>query len=110
MPVRFKVIQFVCQFPCQLEPAEKTVHGAFFCNQTLVIHDPQHQFSLWLFQSLDELLVTIFNFLLSLWYGQWRVKSVVKLFQSVVNVSYLLYSKTPYHRSAEKATIIFEFL
>ena len=57
MPVRFKVIQFVCQFPCQFKPAEETIHGAFFRNQTLVIHDPQHQFSLRLFQSLNELPV-----------------------------------------------------
>ena len=34
--------------------------------------------------------VTIFNFLLSLCHGKWRVKSVVELFQSVVHVSYLL--------------------
>ena len=90
MPVRFKVIQFVCQFPCQFKPAEETIHGAFFRNQTLVIHDPQHQFSLRLFQSLNELPVAIFNFLLSLCHGKWRVKSVVELFQSVIHVSYLL--------------------
>ena len=80
MPVRLKVIQFVCQFPCQFKPAVETVHGASFRNQALVIHDSQHQFSLWLFQPLDELLVTIFNLLLSLCHGKWRVKSVVELF------------------------------
>ena len=63
---------------------------AFLCNEVLCVHDPQHQLSLWLFQSLNELLVASFNFLLRLCHRQWRVKSVVEFFQGVVHMLYLL--------------------
>ena len=49
MPVRFKMIQFVCHFPRQTESAEKAVQGPFLDDMVLGINDPQHQFSLWLF-------------------------------------------------------------
>ena len=39
MPVRFKVIQFVCQFPRQFKPIEKTVQGAFLSDEILGIYD-----------------------------------------------------------------------
>ena len=69
MPVHFKVIQSICQFPRQFKPAKETVHGAFLCNQALCIHDPKHQSSLRFFQTLNKLLVASFDFLLGLLHG-----------------------------------------
>lgn len=56
MPVHFKVIQFVRQFPRPFEPLEKTVQRAFLSDEILCIHDLQHQFSLRLFQPLKRLI------------------------------------------------------
>ena len=100
MPVCLKVIQLVCQFPCQLESAKETVHRAFLCNEVLCVHDPQHQLSLWLFQSLNELLVASFNFLLRLCHRQWRVKSVVEFFSGRCSYALPPCSKTTYHKLA----------
>lgn len=69
MPVHFKVIQFICQFPCQTESADKAVHGALLYHQVLGIHDPQNQLSLGFFQALDKLLVASFDFLFGLLHG-----------------------------------------
>lgn len=40
MPVRFKMIQFVCQFPRQTESADKAVHGALLYHQVLRVDAP----------------------------------------------------------------------
>lgn len=64
MPVRFKMIQFVCQFPRQTESADKAVDGALLYHQILGVDDLQHQFTLRLVQPLNELPVADFNFLL----------------------------------------------
>ena len=98
VPVCLKVIQLVCQFPCQLECAKETVHGAFLCDWVLCVHDTQHRLSLRLFQSLNKLLVAIFNFLLRLGHGQWRVKSVVEFFSGRCSYALPPCSKTPYHK------------
>ena len=60
MPVRFKMIQFVCHFPRQTESADKAVHGALLYHQVLGVNDPQHQLPLRLVQSLNELPVAVF--------------------------------------------------
>ena len=69
MPVRFKMIQFICQFPRQTESADKAVHGALLYHQVLGVDDLQHQFSLRFFQTLNKLLVASFDFLLGLLHG-----------------------------------------
>ena len=61
MPVRFKMIQFICQFPCQTESADKAVHGALLYHQVLGVDDQQHQLSLRLVQPLNELPVANFD-------------------------------------------------
>ena len=63
MPVFFKMMQFVGQFPCQFESAEKAVQGPFFDDMILGINDPQHQFFLWLLQPLNQLMVAGLDFL-----------------------------------------------
>ncbi len=78
MLVHVKMIQFTFQFPCQLESAKKTVHRALLCNQALCVHDPQNQLSLEFFQTLDELPVTSFDFLLRFLHRQRGVKSVIQ--------------------------------
>ena len=40
MPVRFKMIQFVCHFPRQTESADKAVHGALLYHQVLRVDAP----------------------------------------------------------------------
>ena len=45
MPVRFKVIQFVCQFHANLTHRKKLIHGDLFAISS-GHPDPQHQFSL----------------------------------------------------------------
>ena len=63
MPVRFEMIQFVCHFPSQLEPAKETVRGAFLCDQALCIHNSQYQPPFRLLQHFDQCLVAFFHFL-----------------------------------------------
>ena len=57
------MIQFTGQFPRQTESAEETVQGPFFDDMVLGIDDPQHRFSLWFFQPLNQLVVAGLNFL-----------------------------------------------
>lgn len=57
------MIQFVCQFPRQSEPAEETAQRTFFRDQIPGVHDPQHQFSLRFYQPRNELPAAIFHFL-----------------------------------------------
>ena len=40
MPVRFKMIQFVCHFPRQMEAADEAVHGALLYHQVLRVDAP----------------------------------------------------------------------
>ena len=70
MPVFFETMHFVGQFPREAEPAEKAVQGPFFDDMVLGIDDPQHQFSLWLFQPLNQLVVAGLDFLLVFRQGQ----------------------------------------
>ena len=90
MPVFFEMMQFVGQFPRQFESAEETVQGSFFDDMVLGINNLQHQFSLWLFQPLDQLVVAGLDFLLVFHQGQRGIKSVIERFQSFVHVSRLL--------------------
>ena len=69
MPVHFKVIQFICQFPRKTESADKAVHRALLYHQILGVDDPQNQLSLGFFQALDKLLVASFDFLFGLLHG-----------------------------------------
>ena len=64
MPVFFEMMQFIGKFPCQFESAEEAVQRPFSNDMVLGINDLQHQFSLWLFQPFDQLVVAGLDFLL----------------------------------------------
>lgn len=65
------MIPFVHHFPHQTKAADEAIYRVFLRDQVLGVNDPQHQLPFRLVQSLNELPVAIFNFLV----GQTRSPS-----------------------------------
>lgn len=70
------MIQFHGELTRQLKSRDKAVDGAFFCHQTLGIHNSQYQPPLRLFQYFDQCLVAFFHFPLLLRKLGWGIEAI----------------------------------
>lgn len=67
-------VQFDCQFQRQLEARDEAIQRQLVRQAVFAVDDPQHQFSLWLFQNLNELFVVSVQLKLGFRVIDWLVK------------------------------------